>query len=163
MKSIVVEHVIGKLADLRPAPSSVDTVSLSAEQRERPHLRVRSEQGRELVISLPRGAELDEGDVLATDEGVVVAVSAALEDLIEVRPISARQWAMSSNQLGNLHRPVRFLAETMLTPYDHILDHVLHDMEVPFKRVERGFVGERVPAFSGGHGHGHGPGHHHHD
>ncbi|TAK76952.1 MAG: urease accessory protein UreE [Aquabacterium sp.] len=162
MASKVIVEIAGRLADLQPRVRGTDTLELNAEQRERPHMKVRSQGGRELSISLPRGEELEEGDVVLVDDGVAVVVAAATEDLLEVLPRSGRQWAMAANQLGNLHRPVRFLAQTMLTPYDHILEHVLMDMGVEFERVRRGFTGDRVAAYTGGgHGHGHGHGHHH--
>lgn len=163
MQPLLIERIVGRRAELAQSIRRLDNVELSAEQRERAHLRVTSQAGRELLISLPRGVELNEDDILELVDGVAIRVVASAEDLIEVRPRSAREWAMTANQLGNLHRPVRFLTETMLVPYDHLLEEVLRDMGVPFERSSRGFIGERVPAYtgSGPHAHAHGAGHGH--
>src|SRR5918996_6299434 len=68
----VVAAVLGKVAQLAPSVEGVDEVELTAAERERAHLRVRSRGKRELVVSLPRGEELQDGDVIRVDNGVAV-------------------------------------------------------------------------------------------
>jgi urease accessory protein len=157
---MVVSAILGRLEQLQPRASNVDAVELTAEQRQRAHLRVRSREGRELAISLPRGVELQAGDVLAFDGEVALAVAAAAEDLLEVAPASARQWGVAAYQLGNLHREVRFLEDVLLTPYDHTSEEVMQRSQIASRRVQRGFVGERYGAYTGGlHHHHHEHGH----
>jgi urease accessory protein len=110
------------------------------------------------MISMPRGVELQDGDVLAFDAGVALTVVAAAEDLLEVAPANARQWGVAAYQLGNLHREVRFLDNVMLTPYDRTSEEVMRRSQIACRRVRRGFVGERYGAYSGAHHH-----HHHHE
>jgi urease accessory protein len=131
----------------------VDELELTAEDRERAHRRVRSKGNRELIISLARGAELRDGDVVYVDHGVAVVVVAAREDVLEVSPRTTREWALAAYQLGNLHRPARFLADAILTPYDGSTQEVLCGLGLRVRRVTRGLVGERYGAVA----------HHHHD
>src|ERR671918_1161623 len=142
----VVAAVLGKVAQLAPSVEAVDEVELTAGERERAHLRVRSRGNRELIISLPRGEELHDGDVVHVDDGVAVVVVAAPEDVLEVSPRTTREWALAAYQLGNLHRPARFLADAILTPYDCSTQEVLGGLGLRARRVTRGLVGERYGA-----------------
>ena len=157
----VVAAVLGKVAQLAPSVEAVDEVELTAAERERAHLRVRSRGNRELIISLPRGEELHDGDVVHVDDGVAVVVVAAPEDVLEVSPRTTREWALAAYQLGNLHRPARFLEAAILTPYDRSTAEVLRGLGVATRRATRGFVGERCRTFTDDqHGHQHDDEHH---
>lgn len=142
----VVTEVLGNLADFDPAVGTVDELELTADDRERPHRRLRSKGNRELIISLPRGQELHDGDVVYVDNGVAVVVVAAPEDVLEVSPRTTREWALAAYQLGNLHRPARFLADAIVTPYDGSTQEVLGGLGLQARRVTRGLVGERYGA-----------------
>jgi urease accessory protein len=142
----VVEAVLGNLTELDRPVEAVDELDLTAEERERAHLRARSRGNREFIISLPRGAELHDGDVVYVEGGVAVVVVAAAEDVLEVSPRTPREWALAAYQLGNLHRPARFLPDAILTPYDRSSAETLRALGVAAHRVKRGFVGERCRA-----------------
>ena len=150
----VVEAVLGSLTELGQLVEAVDELELTTEERERAHLRARSRGNRELIISLPRGEELYDGDVVHVEDGVAVVVVAAPEDVLEVSPRTPREWALASYQLGNLHRPARFLPDAILTPYDRSSAEMLQALGVATRRVNRGFVGERCRALTDRH-HGH--------
>jgi urease accessory protein UreE len=139
----VVVAVLGNLADGDRADDTVDELELTADERERAHRRVRSKGNRELIISLERGEELRDGDVVYVDGEVAVVVVAAREDVLEVSPRTTREWAIASYQLGNLHRPARFLGDAILTPYDGSTEEAMRGLGVLARRVRRGFVGER--------------------
>ena len=68
MANKVIVEIAGRLVDLQGKVRGMDTLELNAEQRERPHMKVKSQGGRELSISLPRGEELNEGDVVLIDD-----------------------------------------------------------------------------------------------
>lgn len=166
---MIITAIAGRLADMKGAFAHVDALPLSADQRQRPHMRLSTPAGRDIAISLDRGCTLEDGDVLYIDGDTAIVVEAAPEDLIEILPLSAREWGTAAYQLGNLHREVRFLDRSMLTPWDATSAEVLSGMKVRFERVRRGFVGERFGAYTGhlhdqqlAHGGGHGHGHHDH-
>ncbi|MFT4099469.1 MAG: urease accessory protein UreE [Burkholderiaceae bacterium] len=158
---MIIDRIVGKFADLQSRITAVDPVELPADKRQSPHWRARSRDGRSLAVSLPRGDELFEGDVLLIDGGTAVVVAAAPEDLLEVMPGSPRQWGIAAYQLGNLHRELRFLADSMLTPYDAIAEAVLRQAGIACRRATRAFTGERFGAHGAAHADGHGHGHRH--
>jgi urease accessory protein len=179
----VVTRIVGRLADLKDKVTASDPLVLTSEERSSAHFVRSTEQGRTVRVSLPRGTEIADGDVLAIDAGVAVVATAAPEDLLAVTPRGAPiDWAAVGYQLGNLHRPMRFAEDRMLTPVDAMVEDLLQRMGVPFQRVRAPFVGRRYGSMTGhhhdhdhdhhGHGHdhdhshehdhGHDHGHHHH-
>ena len=156
----VVTAVLGTVETLRERIGSEDPVLLNSEERASAHLVGHSEGGRSVRISLPRGTELNDGDVLALDGTTAVVARAAPEALYVVRPNEAYGWGVAGYQLGNLHRPVRFTDEGMLTPADPMVADLLARLGIAYEERTMPFVGRRY----GAHG-AHGAHHHdhHHD
>lgn len=143
-----------------PAVLVVDRLVLDADQRASPHFSAFTEGGRRIRVSLERGAELEDGDVLMADDGFAAEVLAADEDLIVLRPGSTiRDWAVACYQLGNLHRPLKVAGEDILTPRDAQVEAMLGKLGIPFHAARRPFAGERLGKAAGHHHHDHG--HHH--
>lgn len=167
----VIERIIGHIDTISPRPAKVERVPLTSEERASAHMVAYSETGRSLRISLPRGTELGDGDVLAIEGDTALVVAAAEEDLYFVRPKDAYQAGVAGYQLGNLHRPVRFTPDALLTPADPMVADLLGRLGIGFDRRRAPFVGARYGAYAAhhhdhghdhGHGHGHGHDHDHH-
>lgn len=160
----VVTEIIGRREDLEPG-AAVDPLRLTSDQRAGGHLAAVSDGGRRIRISLPRGTELQDGDVLAHDGGVAVVVAAAEEELFRLSPgADAATWAAACWQLGNLHRPVRFTEDGLLTPRDAMVAGFLKAIGQAYEPVVCPFAGRRVTGDQGyrhSHDHDHGHGHHH--
>jgi len=153
----VVTAVLGTVESLRGRFESEDPVPLNSEERASAHLVGRSEGGRDVRISLPRGTEINDGDVLALDGATAVVARAAPEALYVVSPEDAYAWGVAGYQLGNLHRPVRFTDEGMLTPADPMVADLLTRLGIAFEERTIPFVGRRYGALGADHHH------HHHD
>jgi urease accessory protein len=123
----VVASVLVNITELE----TVDQLELTADERERAHLRARSTGNREIIISLPRGEELHDGDVVYVDNGVAFVAVEAPEDLLEARPRTTREWALAAYQLGNLHSPARVPPDAIVTPYDRSSEEALRALAVP--------------------------------
>jgi len=150
----IVTAVLGTVESLRGRFESEDPLLLSSEERAGAHLVGRSQGGREVRISLPRGTEINDGDVLALNGATAVVARAAPEALYLVSPGDALAWGVAGYQLGNLHRPVRFSEAGMLTPADPMVADLLGRLGIAFEERTMPFVGRRY----GAHG-----AHHHHD
>ncbi len=150
----VITEVLGTLDDLEDRVRSEDPLLLTSEQRASPHMVGRTEGGRSLRISLPRGDELNDGDVLAVDGDVAVVVRAAPEALYVIRPKDPVAWGVAGFQIGNLHRPVRFTEDAMLTPADPMVADLLERLGIEYEKRTIPFIGKRYGSHSG---------HHHHD
>lgn len=151
----VIIDVLGTLSDFSDRVRHQDPLVLNSEERASPHMHGHTEGGRDLRISMPRGTELNDGDVLALDGDTAVVVRAAPEALFVINPDDAFAWGVAGYQLGNLHRPVRFTNDTMLTPADPMVADILDRLGIAFDRKTMPFVGRRYGSHTGGHRHEH--------
>src|SRR5258707_1991203 len=96
--------VVQKRQD-RPVPHDAELM-LQFEQRQKSRLRTTVVGGEEIGLLLPRGTILRGGELLRADDGRVVRVVAASEDLLEVRCANGEALARAAYHLGNRHTPV---------------------------------------------------------
>ncbi|MFU0506899.1 urease accessory protein UreE [Pseudaminobacter sp. NGMCC 1.201702] len=162
----IISNVVAHLADL-PINAEVDLLELTSEERASPHFAATTCGGRQLRVSLPRGAELQDGDVLCFDDETAVVVKAKEEDLLLVKPgDNTISWWAACYQLGNFHRPARFREDGILTPDDPLAAQMLARLGVPVERVRTPFTGQRFGAAGAHHNHHEAEAHHvarHHD
>lgn len=151
----------------KPAPDSagpramMDRLELDSDQRSSPHFSIRTELGVKLQVSLDRGAEIEDRDVLVSEDGYAVSVVAAEEDLLVIQPgENAQDWAAICYQLGNLHRPLRVVGNEILTPRDAQAEAFLIKLGATFRRESRPFTGRKLGAVARHHHHGHQDGGH---
>jgi urease accessory protein len=178
---IIVEAVLGNLAEdarLRDlhrrwqAEGRVETVALTPLDAQKGRLRIQTDKGTPLGLSLGRGTALRDGDVLYLDEPQARMIVARLMPeevlVITVKPAAAADLVRVAVQLGhvlgNQHWPVKIegmsvyipvsvdrkVMETVLKTYD------LQGIEYRFEQGDIGVISRVVP-----HEHPHPHGHHH--
>ena len=152
-KEDVVTEVLGTMDGFKEKVKGFDRLLLTSEERSSPHLVGHTEGGRTMRLSLPRGTELNDGDVIAVEGDVAIVVAATPEELFVVSPRDAVEWGVAGYQLGNLHKPVRFTHDTILTPADAAIADVLNGLKIPYDRRMTPFVGKRYGAYVGHHHH----------
>lgn len=131
----------------------VDMLELTSEERASAHFTATTTDGRRIRLSLPRGVELQDGDVLYQDEALAIIVRAVPEDLLLLRPDGHPvEWHAACYQLGNLHRPARFVENGVLTPRDPMVMQFLSGLNVSVTPVTQPFTGRRFGA-AGAHHH----------
>jgi urease accessory protein len=158
----VITAIVGRLDDLA-ASRRIDPLELTSEERANTHFVAETASGRQLRVSLPRGTELQDGDVLALDAETAVVVKAAAEDLLLLTPgDDPVSWWAACYQLGNLHRPARFRADGIVTLYDPMALQIVRGLGVAIERIHEPFVGRRFGA-AGAHHHLPADDHHEHD
>ncbi|MFC0282280.1 hypothetical protein ACFFJB_01365 [Camelimonas abortus] len=157
----IITGVLGQF-DAAAATGETDVLELTSEERASPHFTAYTRAGRRLRLSLPRGTELQDGDVLHRDDALTIIVRAAAEELLLLRPgADPVEWNAACYQLGNLHRPARFLPGGVLTPRDPMVEQFLARLAVRVERTTRPFTGRRFGAAGAHHHHDHDDGHGH--
>lgn len=151
----IVTEIVGTLSTLRSQINETDALILTSEERLSPHRVGRTVGDRTVRISLPRSAELFDGDVLAIDGDVAIVVEAAPEDLFILSPNDKLTWGVVGFQLGNLHRPVRFTETAILTPADPVVAEMLGRIGIAFEQQMTPFIGHRYGSQVSPHSHGH--------
>jgi len=149
---------------VRPAGSwddiaAVDAVSLDYDSRHRRRIVLTTENGRELLLDLPRAVALRDGDGLALDGGGVVRVAARPEQLAEIHAHDEGELARIAWHLGNRHLPVQFIGDRLRIRVDHVIEEMVAILGGHVAHVEAAFDPESG-AYAGGHAH-HDRGHDH--
>jgi len=148
--------ILEKLASTVPAQLSV-TLDHADRQKSRGLLRLND--GTEAALILERGSSLRHEDRLLADDGTIIAVEAAKEELSIVTASNPLSLMRAAYHLGNRHIPVQIEALRLAYLHDHVLDEMVRELG-----FQVGFSAERFEPESGAYGrseHGHGHPHLH--
>ncbi len=113
---------------LKSTPPVDATLTLAREQRVRSRLRVCLDTGEPAGLFLPRGTILRHGDLLASEDGIVVRVRAAVEAVSRVRCGDPLLLARACYHLGNRHAEVQILHGEIRYLRDHVLDRMVRGL-----------------------------------
>ncbi|MDO7596869.1 MAG: urease accessory protein UreE [Pseudomonadota bacterium] len=153
--------MINLIKKLNNKPQETATLTLPLASRVKSRLRAVLDDGRDVGLFLERGQVLQSGDVLASEDGIIVKIIAANETVSTVSCDDAWLMARACYHLGNRHVALQINPNRIQYLHDHVLDDMLTGLgltvqveNVPFE-PEAGAYGSNV---SSGHNHGH---HHH--
>ena len=135
-----------------PASHDADLV-LPFELRQKSRLRTTVAGGEEIGLFLERGSVLRDGECLQADDGRVVRVNAAAEDLLEVRCADADALARAAYHLGNRHTPVQVGAGWLRLAADDVLAGMLRGLGATVTAVRAPFEPEAGAYAAGHHAH----------
>lgn len=99
--------------------------------------RVKTDHGNEIGIRLKEPRDLLAGDVLFMDEKNLIMIDVLSDDLLVIQPRSIYEMGTIAHQLGNRHLPAQFEGSDMLVQYDYLVEELLNDLQIPYKREER--------------------------
>ena len=132
----------------------VDRVLLDFDARYRRRITMRSEAGLEFLLDLERAQRLRHGDVLVLEDGRRIQVSAAPEDLAEIRSAATGGLTRLAWHLGNRHLPVMLAHDVIRIRCDHVIEDMVRGLGGTVAHVHAAFDPERG-AYAGGHVHAH--------
>ena len=155
---LLVERLSPTEAVALPAPLRLP---LDADQRTSLRGHRRSACGRDLVLQLPRGAALQPGELLRSNDGaVLVQVEAAAEPVMEVRSADPLALLQAAYHLGNRHVAMELHVDRLVLLQDSVLADLLRQRGLQVELLQLPFQPE-AGAYEGlGHHHGD-HGHHH--
>jgi urease accessory protein len=99
--------------------------------------KVVTDHGKELGIRLKKPRDLKAGDVLFMDDKNMIIVDVLSDDLLVISPRSLQEMGTIAHQLGNRHLPAQFENNEMLVQYDYLVEELLQELQIPFKREAR--------------------------
>jgi urease accessory protein len=150
-----------------PAGEAKGSVTLAFDDRHRRRIVLTGDDGSEFLLDLPRATVLEEGDGLALDGGIWLAVRAAPEALLEITAHGPEQLARLAWHIGNRHLLAQIERERILIRADAVIADMLtglgahvHRIMAPFS-PEGGAYDGHMPGYP--HDHDHDTPHHHHD
>jgi len=142
--------ITSKLAERR----AVDVqLVLPFELRSKSRLRTALSTGEEVGFMLERGSILRGGELLLADDGRVVEVVAASEQVSTVRGADAGSLARAAYHLGNRHIALQVGAGWIRYLHDHVLDDMVRGLGFEVLIEDAPF--EPEAGAYGAHGHSH--------
>jgi urease accessory protein len=115
-------HLVERVATDAPADLSL---TMPFEGRRKTRQRVTLDCGTEAAILLPPGTVLVDGDFLRSEDGLLVRIRAAAEEVSSARAGDALLLARACYHLGNRHVPVQVGDGLVRYLHDHVLDDML--------------------------------------
>lgn len=128
------------------------TLTLPAADRMKSRLRATLDDGRAAGLFLARGTALRNGDLLASDDGLVVRIVAAREKVSSVVCENPLLMARACYHLGNRHVPLQIDTHRICYLHDRVLDDMLASLGLKAELESTPFEAE-----PGAYHHGHVP------
>ena len=126
---------------------------LPFEQRRKSRLRTTVAGGEEIGLFLERGTVLRNGDYLKADDGRVVRVVAADEDLFEIRCAQPEALMRAAYHLGNRHTAVQVCGDSLRIAADGVLADMLRRLGATVTSIRAPFEPEAGAYGAGSHAH----------
>lgn len=142
----------------------VDVVRLDYDRRTRRRISLTGKGGLSFLLDLEKAPVLRSGDGLRLEDGRVVAVEAAPEQLLEITCADERALARVAWHLGNRHLATEIGERTIHIRDDHVIADMVRGLGAQVRGVERPFHpegGAYGHGAVGGHGHSHDHHHYH--
>lgn len=131
------------------------TLSLPINSRVKSRIKVTLDDGREAGLFLPRGKILRNGDLVASEDGIVVEIKAAPELVSTVTSDNPHALAVASYHLGNRHVPLQVEPTWLRYLHDHVLDDMVKGLGLSVKTETAPFEPEAGAYQSSANGHHH--------
>ncbi|MEQ6247525.1 urease accessory protein UreE [Sulfitobacter sp. HNIBRBA3233] len=138
---------------------ATDSCTLTYDDRFLRRKVLHSDGGVSILLDLPKTTSLDHGDALLLEDGRLVEVIAAEEDLLRV---SGDNLARLAWHIGNRHTPCQIAADHLLIQNDPVIGHMLEHLGATLDPVSAPFTPEGG-AYGHGRTHSHEHGHTAHD
>jgi urease accessory protein len=152
------------------------TITLDWDTRQKSRFDTTDSAGRQLGVFLPRGTVVRGGDVLVAEDGSLVRVVAAPQNVLRITACTEHgspfDLTRAAYHLGNRHVPIELQPDHLKIEPDHVLTDMLRAMHMTVVEVsepfepENGAYGDHGGHAHGGHsqgGHEHGHNHGHAD
>ena len=148
------------------------SITLDWDTRQKSRFDATDSTGRQLGVFLPRGTVVRGGDVLVAEDGSLVRVEAAPQQVLRITACAEHGTAFdlmrAAYHLGNRHVPIELRADHLKIEPDHVLAEMLRAMhmtvvaeEAPFEPEGGAYGDSALLGHDHGHGHSHAHGHAH--
>jgi len=159
---ISISKIIPQGAGLAPVlVKRASTLELDWDTRQKSRFDAVDSLGRQLGIFLPRGTLVRGGDVLVAEDGSMVRVMAAPQDVLRITACTAHgspfDLTRAAYHLGNRHVPIELKPDHLKIEPDHVLADMLRAMHLIVNEVREAFEPEGGAYSAGGHSHAQAP------
>lgn len=131
---MILDKILGNIKDMEDIHCHVERIYLESDELLKRVLRVTSDHGHEYGISLPKGSEMRDGDILFNDGHNMVVISVKEDDVIVITPRDINEMGEVAHNLGNKHLPVQIEDGKIIIQYDYLVEKFLQDLQINFER-----------------------------
>ena len=131
-----------------------DKVTLDYGDRCRRRIAMTGDSGLAFLLDLAATTCLQDGDALLLEDGRLVEIKAAAEDLLEIKGHDALHLMTLAWHLGNRHLAAQIERERIVIRYDPVIAHMLEHQGARLREVHEPFNPEGG-AYSAHHDHEH--------
>ena len=133
------------------------TVELDWDVRQKSRFDATDSAGRALGVFLPRGTLVRGGDVLVAEDGSLIRVLAAPQEVLRITACTEHgspfDLTRAAYHLGNRHVPIELQPDHLKIEPDHVLADMLRAMHMTVVTVQESFEPEGGAYSSQGHAH----------
>ncbi|NVK35684.1 MAG: urease accessory protein UreE [Rhodobacteraceae bacterium] len=147
---------------------AADTIELDREDRHRRRAVMTGAKGTSFMLDEPTAVQLRHGDGLKLEDGRIVEILAAPEELVEIGVDDMGHLVKIAWHLGNRHLPTQLMGETVRIRKDHVIEDMvqrlggtLTSIMAPFDPEGGAYGHGQTHGHDHGHSHAHGHGHSH--
>lgn len=124
----------------------LDEMTIEERDAHKSRLRLHTNKGRDIGVILPRGGEIEDGDVFTVEEDESrILIHIALQEVMVLTPLatlpSHERWAWAirlGHVLGNQHWPIAVVGEQILTPVT--VDRAVMEIVLKTHRLDDRFL-----------------------
>jgi urease accessory protein len=128
----------------KPQIGSFLKLTLSSDERRILRGKRLTDCNQEIILQLPRKGNLNDGDILLTNESnFYVEIIAKTEDLIEISSNSKIELIKTAYHLGNRHVEVEIEENILLTKRDYVIENMLKNFNVDIVNAQKKFFPEK--------------------
>ena len=139
--------------------SLAGSINLTYEDRYLRRKTLTTADGFSFLVDLPETTSVSHGDAFELEDGTLIGIVAADEDLLEITTRGGGEnLARIAWHIGNRHTPCQIEADRLLIQRDHVLEDMLAKLGATVRHVTEPFQPEGG-AYGHGRTHGHSHGH----
>lgn len=133
---MIVKTILGNIKDYDTKGKSIDKVKVSPDDRLKHILRLKSDSGIEIGVSLD-GGHFHNGDVLAEDDARIFVVDCLPQNVIVIKAKDMMQMGFVAHSIGNRHTPAVFEDGMMIVEDDYLIAQWLDENKVEYERTSK--------------------------
>ncbi len=146
-----------------PQEKAAGSLTLDFDARHRRRIRLKADDGEEVLLDLPNAVAMADGDGLQLDDGRWLRIQAAAEPVVEIRHQELKQLVRLAWHLGNRHLPTEIQNQFLRIRPDHVIEDMLRGFGADLAKVQTAFQPEGGAYGGHDHHHSHDETEHHHE
>lgn len=132
---MIFNQIVGNIKDIKDLTKfHIEQISISSEDTLKRILRVNSDHNKEYGITLDKGENLKDGDILYNDGKNIIVVRIKGDDVLVIKPDNITQMGIIAHSLGNRHLQAQFDDGKMIIQYDSLVENELKRDKINYSR-----------------------------